>query len=128
MEAKKYQAILYAGTKKVSGHVSLKDRHLLFTSAEPGEKEHKWDEYSMSATFEDELVGIHSTLEPDLSIFVKDPQFAAAFRKELGVKVQSSFIHWWARRPVRAAMALTVVIFLSTTLFLAFLRTQGKFF
>ena len=128
MDQRSYQAILYQGTSKIRGHVTLVNRHLVFRPVDGQGQETNWDEYSISATFEDELVGIHSTLEPDKSIFVRDQEFATVFAKELGVKIQHSFFHWWGRRPFRAALALTAVIFVTTIVFLAIMRTQGKFF
>jgi beta-barrel assembly-enhancing protease len=128
MAQETYTAILYQGSSKIHGHVSLVNRHLVFRPSDGQVQETTWDEYSISATFEDELVGIHSTLEPDKSIFVRDRNFATVFAKELGVKIQTSFFHWWGRRPFRAAVALTAIIFAMTILFLATLRTQGKFF
>lgn len=127
MDQRSYQAILYQGQSKVHGHVTLVNRHLVFKPLDGQGQETKWDEYSISATFEDELVGIHSTLDPDKSIFVRDQEFATVFAKELGVKIQHSFFHWWGRRPFRAAIALTAVIFVTTIVFLGVLRTQGKY-
>lgn len=128
MENRKFKAILYSGNAKFAGFVTLEARHLIFTAKSDGGPTLKWDEYSITAAFEDELVGLHSTLEPGKSVFVQDGGFAAALAKELKIEIRSSFIHWWARRPFRAAMGITAIIFLTTTLMLAFLRTQGKYF
>jgi predicted Zn-dependent protease len=128
MSERTYKAVLYSGPSKIHGRVRLANRHLEFEPADGQGRPFKWDEYSISASFEDELVGIHSTLDPDKSVFVQDKDFAAEFSKALGVNIQYGVVHWWSRRPFLAAPALTVAIFATTVLFLAFLRTQGKFF
>ncbi len=128
MDNRKFKAVLYSGDAKTPGTVEIENRHVVFNGLAGESTQVSWDEYSISASFEDGMIGLHSTLDPAHSIFVKDLQFADAFKEATGVKIQHSFFHWFGRRPFRAAMALTALIFITAFAGLAFMRTQGKFF
>jgi|GEM_PF-2479670 len=126
MEITSYPAVLKKAQTRVPGHVRLLNRQLLFSASGATSSNLAWDEFSLIAAFEGNVIVVHSAQETGEHLIVSDPRFAADLEAALGVRVASSAVHWWARRPQLSGLAATLTLFTVVFLSLMLLRSQGK--